>query len=299
MIEIKLIQDLEKAEELWNKLSPNETLYDRWDVRYCFYKNAPAPLYFYVAYDGEEPVALLPLQYSVKGNYLEFLAESFIEGNHPFFKRGYEYLLPDLFKIDFPQAAQIFDLDSDDEFIRALPLEDYVYYTDISKFKNFDDYLLQAFPNGRKRYNFKRLFTILEKEHRLRVIADDFSGLEALMDLNVKNFGSESYLNTKSERQAFFDLLKLPLDWKMLALEVDGQKLAYSLSVIYNQIYYYLIVGSDISEVKDAFKYLTKVNMELAINSGTKIFDCSLGDCNWKQYWHLDKKPQYKFEKNL
>jgi hypothetical protein len=299
MIEIKLIQDLEQAKEIWNQLSKNETLYDRWDVRYCFYKNTPAPLYFYVAYDGGEPVALLPLQYSAKGNYLEFLAESFIEGNHPFFKPGYEYLLPELFKIDWPHPVQIFDLDGADQFTAALPLEDYVYYVDISGFKNFDDYLLYAFPNGRKRYNFKRLFSILEKEHTLEIVKDDFSGLEALMDLNVKNFGDESYLNTKVERQAFFDLLQLPLDWKMMALTVDGRKLAYSLSVIYNQVYYYLIVGSDISEVKDAFKYLTKANMELAINSGAKIFDCSLGDCNWKQYWHLDKKPQYKFEKNI
>ncbi|HZJ40758.1 MAG TPA: GNAT family N-acetyltransferase [Candidatus Saccharimonadales bacterium] len=299
MIEIKLIQDLEQAKEIWNQLSKNETLYDRWDVRYCFYKHKPYPLYFYVAYDEETPVALLPLEYNTKENYLEFLAEAFIEGNHPFFKSGYEYLLPKLFQIDFPYPVQIFDLDGEDQLTSALPLEDYVYYVNISQFKNFDDYLLQAFPNGRKRYNFKRLFTLLEKEHSLEIIEDDFSGLEKLMDLNVKNFGTESYLNTKVERQAFFDLLQLPLDWKMMALVVDGQKLAYSLSVIYNKVYYYLIVGSDISEVKDAFKYLTKANMELALKNGAQIFDCSLGDCNWKQYWHLTKKPQYKFEKGL
>lgn len=299
MIEIKLIQDLAGAKDVWNKLSKNETLYDRFDVRYCFYQNAPVPLYFYTAYDGEEPVALLPLQYNAKDNYLEFLAEAFIEGNHPFFKPGYEYLLPELFKIDFPHPVQIYDLDGEDKFILDLPLEDYVYYLDLAGIKSFDDYLLRAFPNGRKRYNFKRLFNLLEKEHTLKIIQDDFAGLEALMDLNVKNFGSESYLNTKAERQAFFNLLKLPLAWKMMALEVDGQKLAYSLSVIYNQVYYYLIVGSDISEVKDAFKYLTKVNMETAIKNNCQIFDCSLGDCNWKQYWHLSKKPQYKFEKNI
>ena len=299
MIEIKLIQDLNKAKELWNHFSKNETLYDLWDVRYCFYQNKPCPLYFYVAYDGEEAVALLPLEYNSKGNYLEFLAESFIEGNHPFFKIGYEYLLPDLFKINFPYAVQIFDLDGEDKFTSALPLEDYVYYFDISNIKSFDDYLLRAFPNGRKRYNFKRLFTILEKEHSLNIIENNFNDLESLMELNVKNFGTESYLNTKAERQAFFDLLKLPLDWRMMTLEVDGEKLAYSLSVIYNKVYYYLIVGSDISEVKDVFKYLTKANMELALKSGAQIFDCSLGDCNWKQYWHLNKKPQYKFEKNL
>lgn len=299
MIDIKLISDLDKAREVWEKLSPKETLYDLWEVRYCFYKNDPKPLYFYVAYDGDEPVALLPLEYNKKKNFLEFLTESFIEGNRPFFKTGYEYLLPELFQIDFPHPVRIYDLTGEDEFISALPLEDYVYYIDVSTFKNFDDYLLQAFPNGKKRYNFKRLFSLLEKEHQVKVIYDDFSGLEALMDLNVKNFGKESYLNTKKERQPFFDLLELPLDWKMIAIEVDGVKLAYSLSVIYNRVYYYLIVGSDVSSVKEVFKYLTKINMEIAIKNKLKIFDCSLGDCNWKHYWHLTLRPQYKFEKNV
>jgi hypothetical protein len=299
MIEIKLVNDLEQARMIWEKLTPKETLYDLWEVRYCFYKNDPQPLFFYVAYDNGEEIALLPLQYNEKKNYLEFLAEAFIEGNRPFFKKGYEYLLPQLFNIDFPHPVQVFDLTGEDEFISSLPLEDYVYLVDISKFNNFDDYLNYAFPNGRKRYNFKRLFALLEKEHEVKVIYNDFQDLASLMDLNVKNFGEESYLNTRSERQAFFDLLKLPLDFKMVAIEVDGIKLAYSLSVIYKDVYYYLIVGSDVSEVKEVFKYMTKINMEIALKNRLKIFDCSLGDCNWKQYWHLDKRPQYKFEKNI
>jgi hypothetical protein len=51
--------------------------------------------------------------------------------------------------------------------------------------------------------------------------------------------------------------------------------------------------------LKEVFKHMTKVNMEIALENKLKIFDCSLGDCNWKQYWHLDKRPQYIFKKNI
>jgi len=299
MPELRIVKDLKKAQSVWEKLSPQESLYDLWEVRFCFYMHNPMPLFFYTFYELDEPVALLPLQYNEQKNYLEFLAESFIEGNRPFFKPGFEYLLPELFALDFPHPVRIYDLEPISDFIRQMPLEDYVYYYDLTNINNFNDYLLKAFPNGRKRYNFKRLFQLLEREHQIKVIFDDFNNLPKLMELNIRNFENESYLKTKEEQQAFFDLIKLPLDFKMVSIEVDGRLLAHSLSVIYKDVYYYLIVGSDVSEVREVFKYLTKVNMELAIKAKARIFDCSLGHCNWKKYWHLDIKTQHKFEKNV
>ncbi|HPY08345.1 MAG: hypothetical protein ACOX0H_01235 [Patescibacteria group bacterium] len=299
MLELRLIQDLEIAQSIWEKLSPQESLYDLWAVRLCFYQNNPQPLFFYTYYENDEPVAVLPLEYNKRKNFLQFLAEDFIEGNKPFFKSGYEYLLPELFGLNFPYPVKIYDLEPTSDFISQLPLEDYTYYYDLTDINSFDDFLLKAFPNGRKRYNFKRLFPLLEKEHQVQVIYDDFTNLPKLMELNICHFKKESYLKTKKEQQAFFDLIKLPLDFKMVSIATDGRLLAHSLSVIYKNIYYYLIVGSDVSEVKEVFKYLTKVNMELAIKAKAKIFDCSLGDCNWKKFWHLATKTQHKFEKNV
>lgn len=295
-MEIKLIQDLEEAKKMWQLLSPQESIYDLWDLRFCFYQYDKRPLYFYVAYEKGEAVALLPLQYIEEKNFLEFFAENFTESNRPFVKAGYEYLIPELFAAP-KLPLKIFDLLGVDSFIKQLPLEDYVYFFDVSDCKNFNDYLLKAFPSGKKRYNFNRLFNILERNHRVEVIYDDFSDLDLLMDLNVKNFGDDSYLRPGVERQPFYDLLKLPWEWKMVTIVVDGRKLASSLSVIYNNVYFYLIVGLDISEVPDVFKYLTKVNLELAINSQLKIFNCALGDCGWKQNWHLEREPQYQYER--
>ena len=296
-MEIKVVNDLATAKFLWNKLSPNENIYDLWDFRYCFYKHDPQPLHFYVSYDDGQPVALLPLQYNQEMACLEFFAENFMENNRPFFKAGYEYLLPQLFNYDFGRSVKIYDLEGIDEFTRALPLEDYVYFADISSFNSFGDYLLKTFSDRKKRAKFKRLSTLLEKEHEVKTILNDFDDLKLILDLNAKHFGAESYLKTEKERQPFYDLLKLPLDWRAVTIMVDGVKLAGSLSVIYRGTYFYMIAGVNISDVPDVFKYLTKANLELALAEKAKIFNCSLGDCNWKSHWHLDKQPQYKFIK--
>jgi len=295
MIEIKVINDLETAKELWNELSPNENIYDLWDFRYCFYKYDTQPLYFYTAYDGPRAVALLPLQYNQELDCLEFFAENFMDNNRPFFVSGYEYLTDNLYNQDFPYPAKFYDLDGIDQFTRSLPLEDYIYFIDIHNFKNIEDYFLQAFPNGRKRSHFEKMCT--PKNLDFKVIKNDFNDLEVIMDLSVNRFGEESYLRTEKERQPFYDLLKLPLNWQLVSIAINGRKLASSLSVIYRDTYFYLIGGWDLSEAPNILKYLTKANLELAINNRTKIFNCSVGDCNWKSYWHMDKFAQYKFIK--
>ncbi|MFA6194268.1 MAG: hypothetical protein WC719_00790 [Patescibacteria group bacterium] len=297
MIEIKMVNDLETAADLWDKLSPSANIYDLWDFRYCFYKHDPQPLQFYVELDDGRPVALLPLQYNQELACLEFFAENFTENNRPFFAPGYEYLSPQLFNQDFKQTVKLYDLDGIDDFTRALPLEDYIYFIDLAGLNSFDDYLLKAFSDRKKRAKFRRIATLLEEEHQVETIINDFSDLKLIMDLSVKNFSDESYLNTDKERQPFFDLIKLPLDWHSVTIMVDGVKLAGSLSVLYKGTYFYMIAGADMSEIPDVFKYLTKANLELAIAQKAKIFNCSLGDCHWKSHWHMEKLPQYKFIK--
>lgn len=299
MIKKLFINNIIEAEKLWNLLSPKETIYNLWDFRYPFYKVYSYPLYFYTVYDDAEPVALLPLQLNKDWKGLEFIAEELAYDNKPFVKPGYEYLIPELFN-DLEIRTKIFDIAGIDDFTRNLPLEENsVYFYNITDFNSFDDFLLSAFPNGRKRYNFKRLFSNLERDHEVKVIYNNFSDLELLMDFNVKYFGEESYLRTTKERQPFFDLIKLPFNWNMITIEVDGKKLACSLSLIYKDTYYYLIVGSDITEIPDAFKYLTKVNLEEALKNKVKIFNCALGRGGWKEYWHLKKYPQHEFVKEV
>ena len=298
MIKIEVVNDIKEAERLWRLLSPEESIYDLWDLRYCFYKHDVQPLFFYVAYDDGEPVGLLPLQQNLNTEVecYEFFAENFTESNRPFVKPTYEHIIPQLFEAA-PKVTKIYDILGVDEYTRALPIEDYVYRMDISEMHDFDDYLATKFANAKKRSNFKRMFTLMDRDHEVKVVHNNFADLEILMDLNVKHFGEESYLRTDKERQPFRDLLTLPLDIQMITIEVDGEKLAASLAIVHKGIYFYLIIGSDISKIDNVFKYLTKANLELALNRKSKMFNCALGACNWKDYWHLDKQPQYEFIK--
>jgi hypothetical protein len=297
MISIKEINDLPEAEALWRALSPNKIIFDEWDFRYCFYKHDPLPLHFLAAYDETELVGLLPLQYSQQFKCLEFFAENFIENNHPFFKPGYEYLSEELLNYNFEYPVKIYDLDGDDDYLSALPVEDYVYYLNLDGLNSFDEYLQKYFSDRRKRAKFRRVSSLLEEAHTIKVNYNDFNDLALIIELNVKNFGDESYLKSAKEYQPFYDLLKLPFAWQVVTITADGVKVAGSLSVLYKGIYYYLIAGADREAVSDIFKYLTRVNLELALKAGANIFNSSLGDCNWKNHWHMDKYPQYKFIK--
>ena len=66
------IKDIEKAKIIWEQLTPNKSMYDTWEFRYLSYQLSLYQLYFYTAYENNEPVALLPLQLNTDKGYIEF-----------------------------------------------------------------------------------------------------------------------------------------------------------------------------------------------------------------------------------
>lgn len=292
MIKIREVNDLKEAAELWRVLSPNETIFDEWDFRYCFYKYELHPLRFFAAYEGEELVGLMPLarhpQYG-----LEFIAEDPSEESRPFVKFGYEHIIPKLYNtIDEP--AKCFDISGSDEFTTQLPLEDYKYVLPIKKLENLDNYFKTRFSSKGvylKKY-FKK-FSKMVPEINWNNRAD----LETLFSLNIGNFGEESYLNELGQR-GWRDLFDLGFDKQLVSIKISGVAVAASLSIYYKGTYYYLINGVS-RDFYGLGNYLTIINIEKAYSLGAEIFDAGLGDCNWKESWHFDKVPQYKFIKGF
>lgn len=307
MIEIKIISDLEEAKKLWNLLSPKDTIYDLWDFRFCFYKYENYPLSFITAYDGEAPVALLPLQFNEKDKCLEFFAEEFMEESRPFIKKEYEYLIPELYaKID--KTAKLYDIteNSDtDEFTKKIPLEDYKYYLPLANYENFSDFLNDRMNAKRRRSLVKEIKEIEDQKVSVEIIKSGDGNLKEDLDKNIEllfnfNFGSfaeESYLLKPSERNAHRDLLYLGFNWRLVIISINGEKEALAFSILYNNSWYYLVTGVNFKSIPGLGKYMVKVNIEEAIKSGLKVYDIGLGDCGWKHLWHFDKKPQHLFIK--
>ena len=304
MIEIKVISDFEEAKKLWNLLSPQEIIYDLWDFRYCFYKYEICPLNFIAAYDEKEPVALFALQYNEKDKCLESFAEEFMEESRPFIKPGYEYLIPELYKkiIGRTRLLDLTENSETDEFTKAIPVEDYIYLLPLEKYQDFPDFLSDRLNAKRRRSLVKELAEVAKKnlsveiynktelnKDKLDVIAGQ------LFDFNILSFADDSYLQTEAEKKAHRDLFDLDLDWRLIILSIDGQREAISFSIIYNNIWFYVITGVNFKKIPGLGKYLVKVNIEEAIKEGVKVYDCGLGDCGWKNLWHFDKKAQHIF----
>ena len=87
--QIKKITVLEEAQYYWSLLTPNQTIFDTWEFRYCAYTFSSDKLAFYLGIVDNEPVGLLPLQYTVEAGYLEFFGGSFMEDNKLFLKKGF------------------------------------------------------------------------------------------------------------------------------------------------------------------------------------------------------------------
>ncbi len=306
MIEIKIISDLEEAKKLWNLLSPEETIYDLWAFRYCFYKYENYSLSFITAYDNNEPVALLPLQYNEKDKCLECFAEEFMEESRPFFKYGYEYLISELYnKIE--RTAKLYDITENsetDEFTKAMPLEDYKYFLPLENYKGFSDFLNDRMNAKRKRSLVKEIKEIDDQKISVEIFKagelnkkelDEVA--ELLFNFNCASFAAESYLQKKSEREAHRDLFDLDLDWRLIVVSINGKREALSFSVVYKNTWYYLLTGVNFKNFPGLGKYLVKANIEEAINNKVGVYDCGLGDCGWKHLWHFDKKPQHLFIK--
>ncbi len=292
MLSIREVNDLKSAEVLWRALSPKKTIFDEWDFRYCFYKYEPMEICFLAAYDDSNLVGLMPLEKHTKHGF-EFFAEDPSEESRPFVKVGYEKIIPGLYDA-IPGPAKCYDITGSDEFTVKLELEDYKYILPLENINNFEDYLKNRL-SAKKQRNLRAEFRKIE-DLNPEIIVDDFSGIEEVFKLNSSRF-PDSYLQSEAERLAWGDLLKLPYDWHLISIKIDNKIVAASLSVMYNNIYFYLINGADIN-IPNLGKYLNKINLERAIEFKAESWDAGLGDCNWKEAWHLDKIPQYLFKKD-
>lgn len=299
MLDIREVRDLKEAEVLWREISPCQTIFDDWDFRYTFYKYDAHPILFLAAYENGELIGLLPLQLHPKHGY-EFFDEYNCEENRPFIKPGYETIIPELYQA-IPGKTKIYDISGEDDFTKKLEIEDYSYYLPLVGLNNFSDFLNKKLSSKRRRSLEKEISLAAANNFEVEVFTGENSdkgvkALESLLEFNTNNFKEESYL-LKEDQAPWYDLIKLPFNWRWLTVKKDNKIQGVALSVIYNKDWHYLITGVNFKEFPGLGKLMVKEAIEAAIREDAKLFDAGLGDCGWKHLWHFDKKPQYIFAK--
>jgi CelD/BcsL family acetyltransferase involved in cellulose biosynthesis len=296
-IKFEVVTDLDAARAVWDALAAHSEIDDEWDFRYIFYRHLGFPLHFIVAYDGERPVGLLPLQlntgegpipqsYELKHNFLEFFGGDDTDSNRVLTAPGYEHLVPQLFEqIDRPAVLAPL----------AEPYADAHQYTnkyiaDLRGLGSFPDFL-NRYLDGKSRGKMLQQVNRLERNNEVAVSDGTAADLPQLFEYNLARFGEASSFNYPYRRQVFADLMER-YDHDVFTIKINGETKAVGFALIYNNAYLAMNIGYDY-DVRDLGKYIIGVEINRAIERGCDVFDSGKGGGGWKEQFRLEQLPQY------
>lgn len=295
-INFQVATNLDECKEYWEKFSPNITLFDLWNFRYCFYKHDNFPLHFIVGFLKSEPVGILPLQLNTDQGYLEFFGGSWMEDNKVFIDEKYLDLIEKFFS-QITDKANLIAINSKDVFCSALPIDEYKYQLDLTNYSSYWDYIRDKY-NKKGNDTFKRKFKKIE-QNSIEFIKNNPEDMELLIEFNIKNFREDSSFNDEKRKLIYKDFLNLGLEHHLITIKVNGVKQAVSMNIVYKGVFYYLNAGSNFEEIPNLGNYTVMNDIGKAIELKCKIFDALMISYNWKERWHFNKIPFTKFEKGL
>ncbi|MBI1862742.1 GNAT family N-acetyltransferase [Candidatus Microgenomates bacterium] len=291
-LRIGCIKDLKTSRELWKALSPIECVYDTWEFRESLYNHDLFELFFYAAYDGEEPVALLPLQYNTDENYLEFFGGGYTEDNRILVKKGYESATVQLLKsLDRPATLFLMN-ECPNGSLYKCAIDEYKYFADISQCKTIDDYIAMAF-RGKSKKNRIREMRILKESADIQIRPSTDGDMDLLVDLNISNLGNASDFADVDGKKLLRDLFNAQCGAVGLSVVVNGNVEGVTIAFFAGSTYTYFNAGVNKMTYANLGKYLIFANIEMAISLGAKTFDAGPEDLGWKEMFGLTKKPLF------
>lgn len=297
MIRFELIEDFEQAKQLWSQFSPSLSLYDLWDFRYIFYKHKKGSVYFIVRYENDIPVGLLPLQKNAEGNYLEFFGGSYMENNQIFIQPGQKFSVAEFYNF-ITVPARLEYIIGNDPVTQALSVMDEKYFLTCSKLSTLEDYF-QHYFSGETRGKMRRKMRHVEAEG-ISIIKNKLENIEQLFQFNIDNFGDRSTFHFAGRKESFRELLTLGLPVYLFSFYIKDALVGVSFALLgKDNTYEYLNLGVHPDAPRDLKSYIHLKNIETAILDKASIFNAGCSDCGWKELFHLEKTPQYQFDKTL
>lgn len=284
---IKKITDLDEAKSVWEILSPKETIYDEWNFRYLYYSFSNYPIAFYVAFENNKPVALLPLQFNTDKGYAEFFGGGYFEDNKIFYEKVF-----DDFEELIKNISETFKLEwVSERYTQDFEISEYKYLLDLQGLNDKKDYI-NKFWSGKSKQNLNA--QIRKLQNRVKVEYNKYEDFYKLVELNQKRFGKNSSFNFPFRVEYFKKLLN-ESDCLMISIYVDGKIESVGFSVLYKGIYYGLNSGTN-NEIDGLGKYLILEKIDQAIKEGAKLYDARAENLGWKEAFKFSKRPQYDLD---
>ena len=301
-LKVKVHSRLEDCFELWEKFSPQNSVFDLWDFRLAWYQGYQYEPFFYTLYEGSVPLAVLPLWFDEEKKKYEWFGSYYMEDNTFFVKD--EKFIDLLYKIcPKPVNINAIDLSSlggNHKFFGKLKPDDPKNIKNLKKFNNFDQLLHSL--SKKNRHNLRSDYQkIIDLDPKI-TISDDKALFEKLVEMNIARFNDQpdedksDFLEPK-RKQAFASIVKNTGKYKVKFIQVTVQDhlAAIDLIITYKDIYYSARGGNDVSRFKGIGNFMVYIEFEDAIKNNFSTVDCLQVDYNWKHRF-FDQKPLFQWE---
>jgi hypothetical protein len=294
MLTFEIISDLDQARALWSEFSYDQTLFDTWEFRHCFYKYFNFPIHFIVGKnDSGEKVGLLALQRNTNEGYLEFFGGSWMEDNKLFIKPGYEHEAQ-AFYSQINEPAHLIGINGGSDYEKGLVLDEYKYLLPISNYNSYQDYISDKF-NKKTQQTYARKFRKIESLNPQMILNQD-PDIEKLIDYNIQTFGEDSSFHSPYRKEIYRDMLSLPFNRYLLSIKINDQIEAVCLNIEYKGTMFYLNAGANNQQIPNLGSYIIMQAIDIAIKNKFNTFDALMISYNWKERWHFNKIPFNKFD---
>ena len=297
MYDIRIINDLEQCRDIWKRAVPQETVWDLWEFRACFQEHYRRPACFIAAESSGGGSEILPLSWIEESQrYGYFPGETWedktwLEQNRlpadkrmlsemldrcpgPYYLR---YLLACLEPVSQNQCVV-------DEVGYLFRPSDYNY--------DIENYFQQFSRKSAK--GIKREIASLQAGASYRY--DKIEDFEHIVELNINNFGHNSYFYDARFRESFRTLMHYLDDkgWlRITTVIINGDIAAVDIGCVYCGDYT-LLGGGTNRDYRGVAKLINVHHMERGCRERFNLLDFLCGDFSWKKKFHLTERPLYK-----
>jgi hypothetical protein len=299
----KIISDLSECEQLWKRFSPNNNLWDDWEINRTLHNPAISDPFFLVLIDNKKETGILPLMIEINTGTHYFFGGKLPEARRLWFDLKYF----NLFFEKIQNNTQLLDMNATDarkitmiypEYKDYFVKPDRRYYVNLQAINwSFDNYLKNKFSGERR----KKFLADIRKvnELGLDVSWSKDIHLDLFIEMNKKRFGKDSDYNKEEnilEARRLLKLLKEKSMLQTLTISSSGKIQAVSLSALYKETLH-VIYASNNQDVKNLGKKMHVLNIQRGIDLKAKEVDFMIGDNSWKEFWKMDREECLSFIK--
>jgi len=303
MLKVSICRDLDKCRELWERLWPQECLFDLWAVRYCFAKYYAHLPEFYIAEKDSKIVGMLPLSWIEETQRYSFFPGELWQGKTWLEQNKIVSFIPAAAKALLEHVSRPIHLryllsgylsglspvNGENECV----LDETGYLFIPARYDYVFDRYMEEFSTRSRKKLIRELNPIEARGISYRF--DHFPDMEKLFEMNLCSFKEYSYFYDRRFLRSFEALavwLKARRMLRITTLLLGEEAVAVDMGAVWNSQYTVLAGGTN-PEFPGVAKIINFQHLKQACIEKFALVDFLCGDFGWKNLFHLQPRPLY------